>query len=207
MTRGLFITFEGPEGSGKSTHSRLLCDYLCRKGYKVVHIREPGGTKISERIRKLLLDPDNKGMSSLCELFLYLASRSQLVKDVISPALNKGRVVICDRFSDATLAYQGYGSGLDIKMVKYLCSLASFNIEPELTILLDISPNEGLRRAGRFKDRLERKSIQYHRRVRNGYLKIAGMHPKRFIIFSSKEDTKLVQERLRKKIMEIFKVK
>lgn len=192
-----FITFEGPEGSGKSTHSNLLCHYLRKKGYKVIHLREPGGTDISEQLRRILLAPDNSDMSEICELFLYLASRAQLVKNVIIPALKKGAFVVCDRFSDSTLAYQGYGGGLDINMVKRLCSLVSVNIQPSLTILLDIPTKEGLKRAGRLKDRLERKSIAYHNRVRAGYLRLAKENPRRIKVFASLGNAEAVQRELR----------
>lgn len=197
MIHRRFITFEGPEGSGKTTHSKLLCEYLRKSGFKVIHMREPGGCRLSERIRKLLLDVDNKDMSKLCELFLYLACRAQLVEDVILPALKKGIFVVCDRFSDATLAYQGYGSGLALDMVKRLCSLANFKLQPCLTILLDISPKEGLKRAGRFKDRLERKPLIYHTRVREGYLRLARENYKRIKVFSSSGDVRKVQQDIR----------
>lgn len=206
MRYARFITFEGPEGSGKSTHSRLLTAYLRKKGYKVIRLREPGGTNISEDVRKILLSPKNRDISILCELFLYLASRAQLVKDVIIPALKKGKFVICDRFSDSTLAYQGYGAGLDLGFVKRLCKTASSNIEPCLTILLDVSPKEGLDRAGRIKDRLEKKSIAFHNRVRQGYLKIARQNPKRIKIFSSLgSDISEVQEKIRYFVEKIAK--
>ena len=116
--RGLFITFEGPEGSGKSTHSRLLCGFLKKRGCNVLHTREPGGVKISEKIRKILLDPKNKDMDTVCEMLLYMAARAQIVEKKILPALKKGKIVVCDRFIDATLAYQGYAGGLGLNLLE-----------------------------------------------------------------------------------------
>ncbi|MDD5270286.1 MAG: dTMP kinase, partial [Candidatus Omnitrophica bacterium] len=115
MQHGKFITIEGPEGSGKSTHSHLLCAYLRSKGFRIVHTREPGGTKISESIRDVLLSRKNKGMADACELLLFMAARAQIVNEVIKPALKKGYIVVCDRFHDATVAYQGYGAGMDLR--------------------------------------------------------------------------------------------
>src|SRR3989338_10208766 len=144
--RGIFITIEGPEGSGKSTHSKLLCDFLRRRGYRVLHTREPGGTRISEAVRKILLNKNNKGMSDTCELFLFLAARAQIVDEIVRPALKKGYVVVCDRFHDATVAYQGYGAGLDLKLIEEMGKLATKGIKPDLTVLLDVETKKGLRR-------------------------------------------------------------
>ena len=154
--RGLFITFEGPEGSGKSTHSKLLCDFLRRKKIKVLHTREPGGTAIGEKIRKILLDPKNKDMDVVCEMFLYMAARMQILKKVILPALKKGKIVICDRFTDATLAYQGYAGEIDLSMIKKIDSLVTGGMQPDITFLLDINTKLGLQRSGKNKDRMER---------------------------------------------------
>jgi len=181
LTRGILITFEGPEGSGKSTQIRLLCKYLRRRHLKVLHLREPGGTVIGEKIRNILLDPKNKNMDSLCEMLLYQAARAQLVREKVLSALKKERIVVLDRFLDATISYQGYGAGLDMKIVKQIGRLVTLGIQPDLTILLDISAKEGLRRAG-CRDRIERKSLQFHRRVRRGYLKLAGQNPRRIKI-------------------------
>lgn len=184
--RGIFITIEGPEGSGKSTHSRLLCDFLRRHGYRVLHTREPGGTRISEAVRKILLHRNNKGMSDVCELFLFLAARAQIVEEIIKPALKKGYVVICDRFHDATVAYQGYGAGLDLKLIEETGKLVTKGIKPDLTILLDVETRKGLRRAGT-KDRIEIKSLEFHKRVRGGYLALAEREPERIKVISTTE--------------------
>lgn len=186
--KGKFITFEGPEGSGKSTHSKLLCSYLRKRGYEVIHTREPGGTMIGEKIRKILLDPKNKDISEVCELFLYIANRAQIVKKIILPALKAGSIVICDRFLDATVAYQGYGSGLDIKSIRYIGRLATGGIMPDLTILLDIDTLEGLKRSKRH-DRMENKTVAYHRRVRIGYLTLAKKEPERIKLIKVKFKT------------------
>lgn len=184
--RGIFITIEGPEGSGKSTHSRLLCDFLRRHGYRVLHTREPGGTRISEAVRKILLHRNNKGMGDVCELFLFLAARAQIVEEIIKPALKKGYVVICDRFHDATVAYQGYGAGLDLKLIDDMGKLVTKGIKPDLTILLDVETKKGLRRAGA-KDRIEIKSLEFHKRVRGGYLALAEREPERIKVISTTE--------------------
>ena len=162
-----FITFEGFEGSGKSTQARLLCRYLKSKGKNVLHIREPGGVVISEKIRGILLDVKNKGMGKICETLLYMAARAQLVEEIIAPALKKGRTVICDRFLDSTLAYQGYGAGVDLAFIRQTGKAATKNIAPDLTLLFDIPVKKGLARTGKVKDRIELRSLQYHNRVRN----------------------------------------
>ncbi|HOX53933.1 MAG: dTMP kinase [Candidatus Omnitrophica bacterium] len=177
--KGKFITFEGSEGSGKSTHAKLLKDYLKKKGFSVELIREPGGTRISEKIRNIILDPKNKAMTDICETLLYMAARVQIVKEVIKPALDKGKIVICDRFLDSTIVYQGYGGGIDLDLIKKLGNLATLGIKPDLTFLLDIETKEGLRRAGKIKDRIELKSLNYHKRVRKGYLALAKKEPAR----------------------------
>lgn len=202
--KGLFITFEGPEGSGKSTHSKLLCDYLREKGYKVLHTREPGGTVIGEKLRKILLDPQNKDMSDTCELFLYLANRAQIVREVILPALKKGAIVVCDRFLDATAAYQGYGSGLALKLIRYIGRLAIGGIKPDLTILLDIDTLEGLKRSKRH-DRIENKTLSYHRRVRKGYLTLAKEETERIRLIKVEDGITKTQQLIRKIILKVLK--
>ena len=195
--RGLFITFDGPEGCGKSTHSRLIVEYLRSKGKKVTHTREPGGTKIGEGIRRLLLDQRNKGMSVTTEAFLYLAARTQIVNQVILPALKKGRIVVCDRFQDATVVYQGYAGGLDITMLDKLGKIATAGIKPDLSIFLDIDTKLGLKRAG-IKDRIEAKSIAFHRKVRKGYLALAKKEPSRIKVIKNEESIGKTQEKIRK---------
>ncbi|MBU1061436.1 MAG: dTMP kinase [Candidatus Omnitrophica bacterium] len=202
--QGLFITFEGPEGSGKSTHSKLLYDFLRKKRFKVVHTREPGGTIVGEKIRKVLLDPNNKDMDALCEMLLYMAARVQIVKKVILPALKKGKIVICDRFTDATLAYQGCAGGIDLKIIEDVAGLVTKGIIPDITFLLDIDTKLGLLRSGKDKDRMERKSLMYHNKVRKGYLSIAKREPKRVKIISAIGDISEAQEKIRKVVLEFL---
>ncbi|MDO8535983.1 MAG: dTMP kinase [Candidatus Omnitrophota bacterium] len=175
LKNSILITFEGVEGCGKSTHSKLLSEYLKSAGYRTVHTREPGGTKLGEAVRRVLLDSPGICISDLAELFLFEACRAQIVKEVIKPALGKDSIVISDRFSDATLSYQGYGGGVELKSIKTLDRVATAGVVPDLTILLDIDTMEGLRRARKKGiDRMEKKDLSYHKRVRAGYLKLAG---------------------------------
>jgi dTMP kinase len=176
---GIFITLEGIEGSGKSTQAAKLRDHLVARGLNVVVTREPGGSPIAEKIRKILLDPSNKKMVPLAELFLYEASRTQHVAEIIAPALEAGKCVICDRFFDASTAYQGSARGIDTGAVERLNLLATGGIKPDLTIVLDLPADAGLKRLGRSLDRLESESIEFHRRVREGYLRIAAGDPER----------------------------
>ena len=199
--KGKFITFEGSEGSGKSTHAKLLADYLKRKRFSVVLLREPGGTKISERIRKIILNPKNKSMTDICEVLLYMAARVQIVKEVIKPAIEKGKIVICDRFLDSTVVYQGYGGRININFIKQLGKFATLGIKPDLTFLLDIETKEGLKRAGKIKDRIELKPLNYHRRVRRGYLALARKDRRRIkVIRVRKNGKKQNQELIRRQI-------
>jgi dTMP kinase len=195
--RGKFITFEGSEGCGKSTQSRMLADYLKCRGYRVLYLREPGGTKISEKIRGILLDAKNRQMSALTEMLLYMASRAQVVQEVIKPALQTGKIVICDRFLDSTLAYQGYGLGMDIKLIRGLGFFVLQGVKADLTILLDLPVEKGLRHRRGQKDRIEQRSLQYHARVRNGYLKIARAECTRVKIVKVEEDKRRTQQNLR----------
>lgn len=177
----MFITFEGIEGSGKSTHCEWTAKYLTENGLDVVLLREPGGTKIGELIRNILLDKDNVEMTVDCELLLYNAARVQLVSEIIKPALDSGKVVVCDRFFDSTVAYQCYGGQLDFQKVQALNTIASMRISPDFTVLLDSDVQRGLLRAGRG-DRMELKSIDFHSRVRSGFLEIAESNPERFFV-------------------------
>ncbi len=201
--RGKFITFEGSEGCGKSTQSRFLYDYLKRKGYNVVYLREPGGTRISEKIRNILLNPKNN-ITAVCETLLYMAARAQVVSRVIAPALKKGKIVICDRFLDSTLAYQGFGLGIDAKTIKFIGDFATSGIKPDLTIFLELSVREGLRYRHSIKDRIEKRSFVYHLRVRKGYLKLAAQEPRRIKVVKVDKDKKVTQERIRKLILSLI---
>jgi len=193
-----FITFEGSEGCGKSTQSRLLYNYLRSRGLKVIYLREPGGTKVSEKIRKILLDAKNDKMGAACEMLLYMASRAQVVQEIIKPALEKGQNVICDRFLDSTVAYQGFGLGMDITLIKYLGNFATTGIKPDLTVFLDLPIKKGLKHRQAAKDRIERRSFLYHRRVKNGYLNIARQEPRRFKIIRVNADKSVTQQNIRK---------
>ena len=177
--RGKFITFEGSEGSGKSTQIELAQQYLESQGKDVLFLREPGGVKISEDIRSILLDTETKDMSDECETLLYMAARAQLVEEVIIPALNKGTIILCDRFLDSTIAYQGYGNGVDIKMIESIGKFVTQGSEPDLTFLFDLDIEEGFARINRPKDRIEQRSVEYHNRVRKGYSQIVKDDPDR----------------------------
>ncbi len=196
LKKGLLITFEGSEGSGKSTHVRLLCGELRRKGFAVLRFREPGGTVIGEKIRAILLDPGNKDMGAVCEMLLYQAARAQVVGEKILAALKEKKIVVLDRFLDATICYQGYGAKLDIETIKQIGRLATCGIRPDLTILLDIGAEEGLRRSGR-RDRIEKKPLEFHRRVRKGYLKLARENPRRIKIVPVLRDISRTQSAIR----------
>ncbi|MDD5156368.1 MAG: dTMP kinase [Candidatus Omnitrophica bacterium] len=198
--KGFFITFEGSEGSGKSTQSRLLYQYLKRKGFDVLYLREPGGTVISEKIRKVLLDARNDSMSSACEMLLYMAARAQVVAEVIKPALAKGTIVICDRFLDSTLAYQGYGLGMDIVFIKAVGRFATGGIMPAVTIFLDLPVHKGLKHRESRKDRIEQRPLDYHKRVRSGYLALARREPKRIKVVKVEKDKHKTQFNIRQHI-------
>ncbi len=176
---GKFITFEGSEGSGKSTQAEMVLGYLKTRKMPVLLLREPGGVKISENIRKLLLDVNNAGMGDECETLLYMAARAQMVKEILEPELKSGKIILCDRFLDSTLAYQGYGNGINIKIIEQLGLFATKGLSPDLTILFDITTQKGLSRAGAEKDRIESRPLEYHQRVRTGYLDLAKQHPGR----------------------------
>lgn len=195
---GKFITFEGCEGSGKSTQSNKLYNYLKRRGLPVIHIREPGGTKIGEQIRQILLNPQNKTMTPLCETLLYMAARRELVESVIEPALKQHKIVICDRFLDSTRAYQGYGLGVAMKLIEDVGRLATKGIEPDLTVFLGLPVEIGFKRVGSVKDRIEQRSKAYHRRVRKGYLNLAKRFPSRIKIIKVDNDKNKTQEKIRK---------
>jgi dTMP kinase len=200
---GIFITFEGGEGAGKSTHIRFVANYFKRKGKRVVLVREPGCTAIGEQIRHILLNPRNQSMSLETELFLYLAARAQLIKEIIKPALKKGKVVISDRFEDSTIVYQGYAGGFPLAQLRKVCEQARGNLIPDLTFLLDLNVQEGLKRSGR-KDRMEHKSIRFHERIRKGYLALAKQNPKRFVVISSNAPKWEVQRKIKEKLDHVF---
>jgi dTMP kinase len=195
--KGKFITFEGSEGCGKSTQSKLLSLYLKKRGYSVVYLREPGGIKISEKIRKILLDAKNDSMSPACETLLYMAARAQVVNEIITPALKKRKIVVCDRFLDSTIAYQGYGLGMDINLIKVVGKSVTGGIKPDLTILLDLPVKKGLMHRRSRKDRIEKRSLGYHTRVRKGYLRLAASDPKRIKIVKVDKNKSVTQGQIR----------
>jgi len=182
---GLFITFEGGEGCGKSTHSRLLFKKLAQQNIPAVLTHEPGGTALGDELRRVVKRRQDSSVSPEAELFLFAASRAQLVAEVIRPALEEGKVVICDRFTHSTLAYQGHGRGLDLTIVERINSIAVQNLKPDLTIFLDISPEQGLARKRSAKDRFELEDLSFHRRVREGYLKTAAAEPDRWLVIDA----------------------
>jgi dTMP kinase len=201
LSRGVFITLEGPDGCGKSTQSGLLFGHLKRRGFDCIRTREPGGTRLGERVRSVLLHSDGLKICDLAELFLFEAARSQIVREVIHPALSEKRVVICDRFSDATLSYQGYGGGLSLKTIRALNLAATGGLKPDITILLDIDTVTGLRRSGRKGvDRMERKDLAYHKRVRSGYLALASSDPRRIKVVKVKGGVDDVQAAVRREV-------
>ncbi len=179
--RGIFISFEGIEGTGKSTQARLLSEYLAKKGLKTLLTEEPGGTPISLQIRKVLLSTKHKEMDYLTELLLYNADRIQHIKEKIIPAIDCGRIVITDRFSDSTAAYQGYGRGISLKLINSIDRIATGRMRPNLTILLDLDVETGLMRNKKINkmDRLELEDVKFHKKVREGFLKLAAREPKR----------------------------
>lgn len=193
---GRLITLEGIDNSGKTTHAQRLSNYLKKKGHEVLLVRDPGGTKISERIRKILLDKKNS-LAAATELFLYLAAREQLVSEIISPALKKNKIVICDRYCDSTLAYQGYGRGLKIDLVDKL--LKSFFPVPDLTILIDLPVLEAQKRFGSNRpDRLEKEKLSFHEKVRRGYLEIAKKNRQRVSVVDGTGNLAKTYEQIRK---------
>jgi dTMP kinase len=210
--KGTFVTFEGIEGSGKSTQIVLLANYLKSHGNRVVLTREPGGTPIGDQIRKILLDPANKAIDPAAELLLYAASRAQHLSEVILPALAAGSIVLCDRFSDATLAYQGYGRGLDRKMIRELDRIVTAGMRPDLTLLLDIDAAAGLARArGRNNSRgleaearFENEEIAFHERVRQGYLALAKQEPERIRVVDASPAPDRIEMEIRKIIAAVL---
>ncbi|WP_291438685.1 dTMP kinase [Desulfovibrio sp.] len=190
----MFVTFEGIEGAGKSTAIDYLSDYLQARGHDPVLTREPGGSVLGRRLRALLLDVRTGGLASRAELFLFLADRAQHVTEVIRPALEAGQVVLCDRFTDSTLAYQGYGRGLDTEYLRSLNTAATGGLEPDLTLLLDLPVRCGLERAGErnrsagmviAEGRFDSESLDFHERVRRGYRALADEEPERFAIIDA----------------------
>jgi dTMP kinase len=182
---GLFITFEGGEGCGKSTHSRLLLKKLEKRNIPVVLTHEPGGTALGNELRKALKRKRTSFISPQAELFLVAASRAQLVAEVIRPALEEGKVVLCDRFTHSTMVYQGYGRGLDFTAIQMVNNMATRNLHPDLIIFLDIPPEQGLARKRSLKDRFELEDLSFHQRIREGYDKMAAAEPDHWLVIDA----------------------
>lgn len=202
----MFITFEGIEGCGKSTQVGLLYDYLTDKGHDVVKTREPGGTPLGEALRRVSLE-NSLTVSPLSELLLFMAIRAQHMEQLIMPALQKRKVVLCDRFVDATYAYQGYGRGIDLGIIETLNRLVTKGIRPHLTILLDCTAGVGLKRKAQDKalDRFEKEALSFHRKIRNAYIKLAKEDPKRFFVVDGKADIMEAQTMIRQKVEPLLK--
>ncbi len=201
----MFITFEGPEGSGKSTQIRLLAKFLEAQGHSVIQTREPGGTAIGDQIRHVLHDVANTEMVATTEVLLYSASRAQLVAQLIRPHLAAGGVVLCDRFADSTMAYQGYGRSLDHTMLTQLTQIATNGLKPDLTILLDIDVEEGLNRKkeGHTEmNRLDLEAISFHKRVRDGYHRLAAAEPARWVVIDANRPVDAVQTAVQQAVYE-----
>lgn len=204
---GFFITFEGVEGCGKTTQMEMLKVHLEREGKNVLAVREPGGTPLGERVRAILLNVEGatQALDPWTELFLYEACRAQLVSSIIKPALEVGKVVLCDRYTDSTVSYQGYARGLDIEAVRSINSRASMGLVPDLTFVLDCSPEAGLKRAksridaietGPREDRFENEEIEFHRRVREGFLKLAAAEPERIEVIDGEREIAVIHREI-----------
>jgi len=210
----MFVTFEGVEGSGKTTQIRLMGDFLHAKGFSYIVTREPGGTEVGEEVRKILLSSQNSNMSPVAELFLYMAGRAQHIKEIIVPALANKKIVLCDRFCDATIAYQGSARGLDLGLIKELNRIATSGLNPDITILIDCPVDIGLRRAIRRiysdinqvkEDRFEREERSFHQKVREGYLKIAKDEDGRVMVIDGTKDRDTVHEEICKAVFSKIK--
>ena len=204
---GIFISFEGIEGSGKSKHIRQLFDELGREGFPTILTREPGGTLIGEKIRKLILDPALKGIETSAELLLYLAARTQHVYEVILPALKGNKIVLCDRFHDSTYAYQGGGRGFDLKIIEPMILSLFQNLKPDLTILLDLPPKEALERIAQRGglNRIDAEKLAFHETVRSNYLMLVTLEPDRFRVINSSVDYSEVHNEIFKEVLLFLK--
>ena len=213
--KGIFITFEGPEGSGKSTQSNMLYEYLKSRGHNVATTFEPGGTPIANQIRSVILARENIKMTPECEMFLYAASRSQHVSEVIVPKIENGGIVICDRFTDSSIAYQGFGRELGQDKVGDIQKIATGGVMPDLTIMLDIETEIGLERTFNKRnpnkiesaaDRIELENITFHKKVRDGYLKLAEMFPERIKVLKANEEPAVIFEKIKDIIKNEFSI-
>lgn len=196
--KGLLISFEGIEGTGKTIQSRLLYENLVKEGYEVILTEEPGGTRIGLKIRDVLLSVENKEMTPITELLLYNASRAQHISEVILPALRKGVVVITDRFTDSTVAYQGYGRGITLEIIDSFEIIVIKGLKPDITFLLDLEAEKGLKRNKGINktDRLELEDMEFHKRVRDGYIRIAAREPERIKLIDASESIEKIQRKI-----------
>ena len=199
MTQGLFITFEGPDGCGKTTQMKLLAEYFTKNGKEVVLTREPGGKGLGEKVREILLNYDGE-VSDRCESFLFLADRAQNIDIIVNPAVKSGKIVLCDRHIDSTVAYQGYGRGLDIERINMLNNLATNGKKPDLTFVFDVDVETSMKRVGKEKDRMESAGVEFHNRVRQGYLELAKQEPQRIKVIDA---TKSIEE-IHKKVVSLI---
>ncbi len=200
----MFITLEGPEGSGKTSQLPKLAEFIRQQGFDVLTTREPGGTSISEQIRTVLHNLENKEMDPRTEILLFQASRAQLVEQVIRPQLAKGGVVLSDRYADSTLAYQGYGHQIDIEPLRVLVTFATGGLKPDLTLLLDVDVEIGLRRKelkGEW-NRLDAYDLDFHQRVRRGYLNLVQAEPERWVVIDASQEPGKVQQDMRRVVAE-----
>ena len=198
MKKGLFITFEGGDGCGKTTQIELLNKYLSGKGYKTLLTREPGAKGLGEKLREILLNYDGE-VSPNCESFLFLADRAQHVDCIIKPALEDGKIILCDRHTDSTVAYQGYGRGLNLDRIHQLNTIATSGLKPDLTIVLDVDVETSMKRVGKEKDRMESAGIEFFKRVRHGFIEIAKSEPNRVKVINSSDTI----ENIHKQIVEL----
>lgn len=204
MILPMFITFEGSEGSGKTSQIESLGGFLCQSGYDVLTTREPGGTGIGEQIRAVLSNLENTAMQPRTEILLFQASRAQLVEEVIQPHLRKGGVVLCDRYADSTLAYQGYGYQLELEPLRALISFATGGLKPDLTLFLDVEVEEGLRRRARGGEwnRLDTYELDFYKRVRQGYMQLISEEPHRWVMIDAGGPPDQVQAAIRRVVLE-----
>lgn len=203
--KSLFFTFEGGEGSGKSLQARSLYRKLCRLSIAAILIHEPGSTPLGERLSRLLKRSRTTTISPLSELLLFNASRAQLVSEVILPSLKSGKIVVCDRYTDSTLAYQGYGRGLKLKTVHATNDIATGGLTPDLTVLLDMPVGEGLaRKRGSDTDRFESEELVFHERVRQGYLTMARKEPRRFFVVDGRQDKRTISQVVWKRVSDLL---
>ena len=206
MQKGLFITFEGADGCGKTTQLNLVKEMLTEKGYEVVTTREPGSLELGKKIREILLHYDGV-VADRCEIFLFLADRAQHVETFIKPAIEQGKIVLCDRHVDSTIAYQGYARGQNIQLLKDLNKIAVNNVSPDLTLLFDVATEIAQERVGSEKDRMESTGIEFHRKVRQGYLELQKENPDRIKLINANNSIENVYEEVKRNIIDILKEK